>query len=291
MVVFEGDTQQISSWITLCSKTYFLSDPPTADVRISCMIELVSAQTYHARRGRMKNAFRYGVDYVLTDMTTGAPPLLSRNRFNLFSIHDRHHGGPRGHGAGVEWFRTELQRRGFPVERAQLLLLTQPSFLWFHFNPVSFWIAVIDGTPRAFIAEVNNTFGHRHCYFCAQDDFRPIKRDEILEAEKLMHVSPFQQVAGQYRFGFDMSDRAFNIRISYENGDQGVLATLNGLRAPATSKGLASVALRRPFGAVRVVALIYWQALKLWLKGAPFRRKPKPPKPLVSNCKASKAEA
>ncbi|UWQ74160.1 DUF1365 domain-containing protein [Leisingera sp. M658] len=247
------------------------------------MIEHVPAQTFHARRGGLKNAFRYGVDYILTDMTKGAPPLLSRNRFNLFSIHDRHHGGPRGAGSGVAWFRDQLQQRGFPIEGAQLLLLTQPSFLWFHFNPVSFWIAVRDGTPRAFIAEVNNTFGHRHCYFAAHPDYRPIRQDEVIGAEKLMHVSPFQQVAGSYQFHFGMTDRAFNIRISYRNGAQGVLATLNGLRRPASTASLAGAALRRPLGAVRVVALIYWQALKLWAKRAPFLRKPAPPEPLVSD--------
>ncbi|MEP5153038.1 DUF1365 domain-containing protein [Planktotalea sp.] len=253
------------------------------------MIQLVSAQTYHARKGSLKNAFRYGVDYVLSDMSKGAPPLLSRNRFNLFSLRDRHHGGPRGAGHGVRWFHDELVQRGFPTENAELLLLTQPSFLWFHFNPVSFWIAVIDGTPRAFIAEVNNTFGHRHCYFCAHDDFRPIERDDAIEAEKLMHVSPFQKVEGQYRFNFGMTNEAFNIRISYENGDQGVVATLNGMRTPASTAALAKVAVRRPFGAIRVIALIYWQALKLWIKGAPFMRKPAPPEPLVSDSKPTRS--
>ena len=247
------------------------------------MIEHVEVQSYHARRGSLKNAFRYGVDYILTDLTKGAPPLLSRNRFNLFSIQDRHHGGLRGDGQGVAWFRDQLRQRGFPLERAQLLLLTQPSFLWFHFNPVSFWIAVKDGAPRAFIAEVNNTFGHRHCYFAAHPDFRPIERTEVIRAEKLMHVSPFQEVAGAYEFHFEMTERAFNIRISYQHGDQGVLATLNGLRRPATTSSLARAAIRRPLGAIRVLGLIYWQALKLWVKRAPFLRKPPPPEPLISD--------
>lgn len=247
------------------------------------MIEHIAAQTTHARRGSLKNAFRYGVDYVLTDLGTGAPPLLSRNRFNLFSLHDRHHGGPRGGGRGVAWFREELGRRGFPLEGAELLLLTQPSFLWFHFNPVSFWIAMRDGTPRAFIAEVNNTFGDRHCYFAAHADFRPITQSDVIEAEKLMHVSPFQKVAGHYQFRFGMTDEAFNILISYQNGDQGVIATLIGARRPATTASLAGAALRRPLGAARVVALIHWQAAKLWAKRAPFLRKPAPPEPLISD--------
>jgi len=40
--------------------------------------------------------------------------------------------------------------------------------------------------------------------------------------------------------------------------------------------------LRRPFGARRVVALIYWQALKLKLKGAQYNSLPPAPETEVS---------
>ncbi|WP_432449611.1 DUF1365 domain-containing protein [Aliiroseovarius marinus] len=243
----------------------------------------IQAQTYHARRGRLKNAFRYGVDFVLTDFQEKGPRVISFDRFNLWSLNSDRHGGPRNAGQGVSWFRDILLERGFPLDGAELLLLTQPSYLGLHFNPVSFWIAVRDGSPCAFVAEVNNTFGHRHCYFCAHDDFRPITRDDRITADKLMHVSPFQKVEGQYRFVFDMTDAAFNIRITYENGDQGVLATLTGLRKTATNASLIRAAVRRPFGAGRVVALIYWQALILYIKRAPFLKKPPPPEALVSD--------
>jgi DUF1365 family protein len=247
------------------------------------MLEHIQAQTYHARRGALKNAFTYGVDYVLTDLGPAAPRLISRNRFNLWSLWDRRHGGAIENGRGVDWFRSILKDRGLPTENAQLLLLTQPSFLWFHFNPVSFWIALIDGMPRAFIAEVNSTFGQRHCYFCARDGFAPIRKRDTLVAEKLMHVSPFQKVAGRYAFNFGMTDDKIDIRISFTNGDNGVLATLAGDRHPATSRTLAWAAIRRPLGAVRVVALIHWQAAILYLKRAPFLKKQDPPKQLVSN--------
>jgi len=246
------------------------------------MLEHIQAQTHHARRGTLKNAFTYGVDYVLTDLGAQTPWAMSRNRFNLWSLWDHRHGGARGDGQGVAWFKEVLQARGFRTEDAQLLLLTQPSFLWFHFNPVSFWIALVDGTPRAFIAEVNSTFGQRHCYFCAHDDFSPIKRKDTLSAEKLMHVSPFQKVAGHYRFNFGMSDTNIDIRISYENGNHGVLATLSGKRSPATDASLVWAALRRPLGAARVLTLIHWQAAILYLKRAPFLRKQPAPEQLVT---------
>ncbi|MCY1127126.1 DUF1365 domain-containing protein [Frigidibacter sp. RF13] len=248
------------------------------------MIEHIQGQTTHARRGALKNAFRYSVDYILCDSDAKERPwLLSRNRFNLWSLWDRHNGGRRKAGSGFHWFRKELTKRQFPLAGARLLLLTQPSFLWFHFNPVSFWIATRQGVPCAFIAEVNNTFGHRHCYFCAHDDFRPIAASDTVTATKLMHVSPFQKVAGQYRFKFALSEDAIRIRIFYGNGEDGVIATLSGARRPATSMSLFWAAFRRPFGAGRVVALIHWQAVVLWWKRAPFLKAPPPPIALVSN--------
>lgn len=259
------------------------SDPSLLVLRNDLMTDHIQGQTYHARRGRLRNAFRYGVDFVLFDPKQDHTPfLLSRNRFNLWSLHDKRHGGVRGDGIGVDWFYRELKARGCPTDGTRLLLLTQPSFLWFHFNPVSFWIALRDDQLIAFVAEVNNTFGHRHCYFCAHDDFRPITPSDRIEAQKMMHVSPFQEVAGSYAFNFALTPDRLNIRIDYRNGDQGVLATLTGARRRATNRSLIWASLRRPFGAARVVALIYWQALILWVKGAPFRRKPAPPEPLIS---------
>ncbi|WP_371169438.1 DUF1365 domain-containing protein [Aliiroseovarius sp. 2305UL8-7] len=248
------------------------------------MIDHIQAKTLHARRGTLKNSFTYGVDFVLCDLSQDAQlSLFSRNRFNLWSLWDKHHGGPRGTGSGVNWFKEVLRERGMDPDDHQLWLLTQPNFLWFHFNPVSFWIAMRDGTPRAFVAEVNNTFGHRHCYFCAHDDFRPIQKADKISAIKLMHVSPFQKVEGRYLFNFDLTSEHVDIRILYQNDCEGVLATLAGPRRVASNRSLAWAALRRPFGAARVVALIYWQALILYSKRAPFRRKPEPPEPLISD--------
>jgi len=246
-------------------------------------IEHIQAETFHRRRGAVHNAFRYGVDFVLVSFAgVDAPAVFSRNRLNLWSIWDHRHGGERGAGHGEGWFRQELTKRGAPND-AEILLLTQPSFLWFHFNPVSFWIALCGGKPVAFLAEVNNTFGDRHCYFCAHRDLRPIQADDTLVAEKLMHVSPFQKVEGRYKFKFDWQSDAISIRIDYRNGDQGVLATLDGKRVIASNRSLGWAAIRRPFGAARVVALIHWQALRLWAKRAPFLPRPFPEKELVSD--------
>ena len=60
------------------------------------------------------------------------------------------------------------------------------------------------------------------------------------------------------------------------------MATLTGPVRPLTLSGMAGALLRRPFGSRRVLALIHWQALKLWWKGARFRSRPTPPADEVS---------
>jgi DUF1365 family protein len=127
------------------------------------------------------------------------------------------------------------------------------------------------------IAEVSNTFGDRHSYLCHRDDLAPITREDLLVAQKIFHVSPFQPVEGGYQFRFDIRADRIGIWIDYTAGQGGLVATLTGPRRPLTSAAILWAALRRPFGARRVLALIHWQALKLWWKGAGYRPHPKPP--------------
>lgn len=241
--------------------------------------EHIAGHTTHMRRGRIPHAFRYAVDYVLIDPDSRAgPTLFSRNRFNGFAVHDRDHGGRRGAGRGAAWARAVLARRGCPPGPGdRLLLLTQPRVLGHAFNPVSFWLLHRDGALVAAIAEVNNTFGDRHSYVCAKPDFAPIRPDDRIEAAKVFHVSPFQNIAGSYRFGFVLTDDRIGISIDFRDGDEGLYATLAGPRRPLTSQGILGVLLRRPFGAMRTLALIHWQALRLTAKRAPFRPRPLPP--------------
>lgn len=239
--------------------------------------EHIAGETTHARLGETAHAFRYGVDYVLIDPDAKqGPGLFSRNRFNLLAVHDVQHGGPRGDGRGAAWARDVLEQTGAPAGLT-LRLLTQPSTLGFWFNPVSFWLAFEGGALVAVIAEVSNTFGERHSYFCARDGFAPIGPEDRLTARKIFHVSPFQDVAGDYAFNFNITDRRIAIRIALSHGAEGVVATLAGPRAPLTNRAILAASLRRPLGPLRTLALIYWNALRLKAKGVRYRTRPRPP--------------
>ena len=242
-------------------------------------VDHIAGHTFHGRKGAVSNAFRYSIDYLLCDAeaTLETPGLFARNRAGLMSLQDRDHGGPPGKGRGAPWVRDVLAAHEIQGV-ARIDLLAQPRVLGHVFNPVSFWLCHDEaGALITVIAEVTNTYGDRHCYLCAHDDLHPIAPTDHLSATKIFHVSPFQPVEGAYTFRFDIAADRLGIWIDYTAGNGGLIATLTGKRKPLTNAGILRAMLRRPLGARRVLALIHWQAIKLWWKGAPFRSRPTPP--------------
>ena len=269
------------------------------------MVELVRGSTWHGRTGAIRDSFRYRLDLVLLDPEAESrAPLFRRNGRAVASVNDRDHGGPRGRGEGAAWARRAFETAGL-APGFRLLLLTQPRWFGVVFNPVSFWFAFSEPAARsdagsgtgpdsgpdfgpdsgrasgpalvAVIAEVNNTYGDRHGYLCAKPGFVPIGPGDVTRARKVFHVSPFQDVAGEYSFRFDIREAAIAIRIGYRNGAEGLVATYEGERLPPTAPRLLRAALRFPFAGFRAIALIHWRALRLRLKGASFRPRPLPP--------------
>ncbi len=242
----------------------------------------IAGTTYHGRRGAVSNAFHYGVDYVLIDPESDrGPALFSRNRGNLTSLWDVDHGGSPKQGRGVTWCREVLAAHGLPAPD-RIELLAQPRVLGHVFNPVSFWLCWGAGGLQVVVAEVSNTYGDRHSYLCYRDDLAPMRADDTVTARKVFYVSPFQPVAGEYAFRFDITDAHVGIWIDYSSENGSLIATLTGKRRPLTNRAILLAGLRRPFGSRRVLSLIHWQALVLWWKGATFRNRPQPPLDEVS---------
>lgn len=247
-------------------------------------IDHIAGHTWHGRKGAVQNAFRYGVDYFLMDAEAEleTPWLFGRNRAGLASLWDKDHGGMPRQGRGAAWVREVLQAHGF-AKPVRIELLAQPRILGHVFNPVAFWICRDEnGRIPVIISEVTNTYGDRHSYLCHRKDREPIGPKDRLTARKIFHVSPFQKIDGDYEFRFDLRNDRIGVWIDFTGGNGGVIATLVGERTTLSNWGLLRACLRRPLGSRRVLALIHWQALKLWWKGAQFRQRPEPPVQEVS---------
>lgn len=256
-----------------------MTEAPLADRLRSGAVLDMAARVSHSRRGQIGHSFRHVTDYLLfAPGHARGRGLFSLNRFNLLSVQDRDHGGPRGHGTGARWAEGVLRDAGLvPLPGDVIALLTQPRLLGHWFTPVSFWLLLRGDSVVAAIAEVNNTFGQRHSYLCLKPGFAPLTPGDTVRARKVFHVSPFQDVAGDYAFGFALSGERLAIRIAHENGAGGMDAAMSGPLVPLTPLGALAACLRRPGGGLRVLALIHWHALRLWLKGVRYRPLPPPP--------------
>lgn len=202
---------------------------------------------------------------------------FSHNRFNLVSFHDRDHGG-QAVGGLRSWAESRLRKSGIELDGGRIQLLCLPRIAGYAFNPISLWYCEHrDGSLRAVIAEVRNTFGERHSYLLDSGG-TPMEWDAAYDKDKCFHVSPFFDLVGQYRFRFSQPGERFRVAIHETRLGQPLLdATVSGQRAPLTDRTLLAQVLLMPWMTLKVAVGIHWEALKLWLRGASFHTKPLPP--------------
>ena len=236
----------------------------------------------HRRFDQVPYSFRYRLFGLLLDIdrltrTTGSLRLLSHNRFNLFSIHDRDHGAKDG-SALRPWIDRILGEAGITLNGGHVLLYCMPRVLGWGFNPLSVWYCYhSDGSLRAALCEVRNTFGEWHGYLL-HDNGNPLAPVVRSQASKQFHVSPFFPVSGSYRFRLVPPGDKLVTAIQYHRDGQLTLtAVQQGERRPLTDGRLLGAAWRYPLMSFAVIAGIHWQTLKIWLRGGRFHRKPERP--------------
>jgi DUF1365 family protein len=198
---------------------------------------------------------------------------LARNRFGLIAFHDRDHGD--GRADCLSWVEEQLAVEGIGDADGEIWLQTYPRVLGYVFKPVSFWYCHRkDGSLAAVVAEVNNTFGERHCYLLSGD----VGFGRELRARKVLHVSPFCHVEGQYRFRFGRTEERIVARVELDDTRGPLLITsVSGELAPATKKHQWRAFFGQPLMTFFVIARIHWQALWLLSKRVPFVSKPQAP--------------
>lgn len=243
---------------------------------------LYPSRVMHRRLVAPLYRFVYRLFYLLLDVDRIGEldrklRLFSHNRFNLVSFHDRDHGG--GEPGGLRaWAEQMLAAEGVRLDGGRIRLLCLPRLLGFAFNPIAVWYCEHrDGRLRAVIAEVRNTFGERHSYLIASGG-RPLTYEGPHDKEKCFHVSPFMDLAGRYSFRFSEPGETVRVLIHETREGAPLLdATLAGERAGLTDGRLLAQVAAMPWMTLKVVVGIHWEALKLWLRGARFHRKPEPP--------------
>lgn len=245
--------------------------------------QLYDGKVMHARLKPVGHRFTYRVASVLVDLDHlprlgTLSRLISHNRFNLFSVHDRDLGSKDATSPRA-WLDQLLAEAGVALGGGRILVLTYPRVLGYVFNPLSvYWCYDRAGALAAVVYEVSNTFGDRHTYVA------PVRPEELgpeglkQARDKVFYVSPFLDMGMRYHFRLRPPGETVAVRILETDGDGPILAaTFNGARKPLTTGNLLRTFMSLPFLTIKIMAGIHYEAAKLWLKGIRFHSRPEPP--------------
>ena len=243
---------------------------------------LYRSTVMHRRYFPQTYKFNYKVFSFLIDIDRvkekNKPGLISFNRFNLFSIHTKDHGARDGTSWRV-WVDSLLDKENLSQAKASIKLLCFPHILGYAFNPISLWYCYGDDHKLyAIICEVSNTFGEHHHYLL-HNNGQPYGEEILAQKNKNFHVSPFINMHAEYRFKFDQPDDELKIIINeYQDQNLMLTATQIGKKIPLTNKNLLKQFFSLPLMTMKIMLMIHWQALKIWLRGGQYHKKPSAPK-------------
>jgi len=201
--------------------------------------------------------------------------MLSYNAFGFFSFRDSEHlqlkkGVTRPVKDNILEF---LAANEVKVVPERIMLLTNFNVLGYNFNPVSFYFCFDkDSNPICAVAEVSNTFREMKPYLL--DISRLSNGEFALRVPKFFYVSPFINHDAEFDFHLNVPADKLNIRIDdYSDNKRIFISTLTGEKKNITAGKLLFYALRFPLIPLRIMFLIHWNALLLWMKKIRFFRK------------------
>ncbi len=164
-------------------------------------------------------------------------------------------------------------------------MLAHLRYFGYCFNPVSFYYCFDENDQfvETIVAEINNTpWMERHQYVLDgslnEDSSQEWKRYRL---NKEFHISPFMDMQINYDWRFRQPGETINIHLNNFNGSEKLFdATLRLSRQEITQHNLSRTLILYPLMTAKVTAMIYWQAMRLKLKGVPFYDHPGATKPV-----------
>jgi DUF1365 family protein len=237
--------------------------------------QLYFGHVMHKRIMPMSYRFNYKVFGLLLDIDTfeqeaNSMIWLSYNRFNLLSVKIKDHGAC-DQSSWRSWLLNILAESGLnDIGRVQLLCF--PRVLGYSFNPLSVWYCEnTRGDTIAIISEVRNTFGGLYHYVHHNNGLALTWPVECI-ADKRFHVSPFIDMNQQYHFKFSKSVSTLGVLINeYQDDVLHLIASQTAATETITNTKLLRAFFMMPMMSFKIMLLIHWHALKIWLGGGQFK--------------------
>ncbi|MCW3084205.1 MAG: hypothetical protein JWP12_1571 [Bacteroidetes bacterium] len=224
------------------------------------------------------NVFMFYIDLDEVEMLRKKLFMFSKNRFNFFSLRDNEHlqlpiDNPDKTKSIREQITRYLSENGVQIGNGKIMLLTNLNVLGYNFNPVSFYYCFDENNlPLCCVSEVGNTFGEIKPYLLTNQNLSGNKYH--LNTVKYFYVSPFIDHDTNFDFNLTIPDEKLNIRIDdFKDGKRFFISTLTGTKKALNNRNLLLYSIRFPFITLKIITLIHWNALLLYMKKLPFHKK------------------
>jgi len=174
--------------------------------------------------------------------------------------------------------RTLLKERLGISHKGAIRMLTHLRYFGHNFNPVTFYYCFdrSDRKVEIIVANITNTpWGERYSYVLDEKQNIGNEKEKHFRFSKSFHVSPFFDMDMEYDWRF--SDPGDELRIQMINLRKEIplfKANLSLKKLEFNGRNLARMLLTYPPVTMKVIAGIYWQALRLRMKGAIFYTHP-----------------
>jgi DUF1365 family protein len=219
------------------------------------------------------------LDLEELDQVTAGSPFWSIDTINFAYLRRRDHFGDP-HISIDQSVRDLLQQRTGKRPEGPVRMLCHFRYFGHCFNPASFYFCydVQEMQVETIIIEVHNTPWREVFLYVLDESMNTGKEGWKQYAfDKDFHVSPFMGMDMHYDWRFQQPGSQLNIHInSYHKEEKYFDATLTLQRKEISGGSLNRMLIKYPFITVKVIAMIYWQALRLFAKRVPFY--PHPPK-------------
>lgn len=218
------------------------------------------------------NFFSFYLDLDEINILNKTIFLLSRNKFNVYAFFDKDH-IKRDSQDIKENVLSYLKEKNIDLNGGRIMLLTYLRTFGYVFNPVSFYYCFDrDNNPVCVVPEIGNTFGELKPFFISTES---LQNDKFKETQdKFYYISPFARVDDQLEFRLTIPNDRLNICVdTSRDGKKMIVTTMMGDKTELTNKNLFWMSLKFPFVTLKVIFLIHWHALMLWIKKIPYEQK------------------
>lgn len=245
----------------------------------SCLYE---GHIRHARHIPVKNAFSYSLFFVYLDLAELDHVfqdrwLWSTQKFNIAYFRRKDHFGDPSVPLD-QAVRDLVHRRTGKSAAGPVRMLTHLRYFGHNFNPATFYYCYdeTDTLVETIVVEVRNTpWGEVFCYVLGEEKNEGSQDVKRYQLQKEFHISPFIDMGMDYDWTFRVPGETLNVHmINFDRGQKLFEAELALQRKEISGPALRLMLMHYPLMTAKVVAAIYWQALKLWTKGAKFYTHP-----------------